>query len=120
MDRRTFLSVPLLALAPSAASPRDHGISELRFGGTGPDTVARARALQARLGITVRPVQLDPAALAKAMHAGQIEFATLGSTAHRDAHALMGARLAGGPDGAMLHSLPPALRQDLEAALAAA
>lgn len=115
MHRRTLLALPLLPL-PLPALATTHDISELRYGGTTTDTAARARALQRHLGIPVRAIRLDPAALAQAMNAGHIEFAALDTAGPTTA--LMGDRLIATPHGTIRRALPPTLRTDLAAALA--
>jgi hypothetical protein len=125
MNRRTFLVVPLAAAVAGPSwnpgSPWRHSVSEIRFGGSGAATAARARVLQARLGVPVRAVRLPAAALAAALNAGHVEFAELEPGVGTHVAALMGDRIRIAPGNAgraaVRTALPGAMRADLVAAL---
>ena len=124
MKRRSLLTlVPSLSLLPvfkavaARAAWRDD-VSEVRFGTRGADGVALARAMQARLGVSVRAVRLDGAGLAAALNAGHLEFALLDGATTDAALASMGERLVARPDGIVVRQvLPDVMRADLCAAL---
>lgn len=124
MKRRTLLTfapgIPLLAAFPAvgrSAAWRAE-VSEVRFGTSGPGGAALARAMGVRLGVAVRAVRLDGAALAAALNAGHLEFATLDAAATDLAVGAMGERLVVRPAGVVVRQvLPAAMQADLCAAL---
>lgn len=115
MHRRTLFALPLLlASLPAAARP---AVSEIRVGAT----EARARRMQARLGIPVRAVR---SGLVEALNAGHLELALLTPPELAEARHRMGTRLLALPgtvDGRIpvtRRVLPPPLREHLANALA--
>lgn len=131
LTRRLVFAVPLLsvvvrqaAMAGPAGWKRETG--ELRFAATGQDAGALARVLQARLGVPVRSVPLDGAALVSALDRGHVEFGLFDHAVLAAAKARMQDRLLTGEAEASARRvavravLPAAMRADLARAVAEA
>ena len=131
MLARRHLLLSLAALPAAAHAARAarsaswrQDVGELRFGSSGNDAVLLARALQDRLGVTVRPVRAQGGSLARELDRGHIEFALLDRATLSNARSRMHRRLVAGPIGAdgrtlvMRSVLPAAMRADLAAAFA--
>ena len=106
MQRRLLLTLPALALLPAAVWAWQDGVSEVRYGHSGPGGAARARALQGRLGVRVVLVPLQGRALAEALDGGHVEFAALDRATDLAARGLMGERLLPVPGGVVRRVLP--------------